>query len=86
MRSRTPSGPIPTLASTARSGHALIVWCKACQRHVEFTPTAIVQLAEKHGADLTLLDWRSRLKCSECGSREIDMVVGRGGPQRGINR
>jgi hypothetical protein len=80
-----PPGPPATLGGTARSGHSLIVVCKACRRQVEFTPVAVAQLAEKHGAELTLLDWRDRLKCSECDCREIEMVVGRGGPQRGID-
>jgi hypothetical protein len=26
-------------------------------------------------AKVKLLDWRKKLVCSECGSREIDMVV-----------
>jgi hypothetical protein len=30
---------------------------------------------ERYGPELTLLDWRERLVCSQCGSREIDMVV-----------
>jgi hypothetical protein len=36
--------------------------------------------AERFGAEMTLRDWRERLVCSKCGSREIDMVVT--GPKR----
>jgi hypothetical protein len=27
-----------------------------------------------HGAETPVLDWRERLICSKCGSREIDMA------------
>ena len=33
------------------------------------------EMAERYGADTSILDWRERLVCSECGSREVDMVV-----------
>ena len=32
-------------------------------------------MATRYGAERPLLDWRERLVCSKCGSREIDMVV-----------
>jgi hypothetical protein len=32
-------------------------------------------MAARYGAELAVLDWRERLICSKCGSREIDMVV-----------
>jgi hypothetical protein len=28
-----------------------------------------------YGAEMTVPEWRDRLVCSKCGSREIDMVV-----------
>jgi hypothetical protein len=31
--------------------------------------------AQRYGAEMTLSDWRERLVCSACGSREIDMIV-----------
>jgi hypothetical protein len=31
--------------------------------------------AQRYGAEMTLPEWRERLVCSKCGSREIDMVV-----------
>jgi hypothetical protein len=50
----------------------LIVWCKACQHQVE--PDAAEQ-SERYGAEMPVPEWRERLVCSKCGSREIDMVV-----------
>jgi len=29
----------------------------------------------RYGAEMTVPDWRERLVCSQCGSRDIDMVV-----------
>jgi hypothetical protein len=32
-------------------------------------------MAQRYGAETPVLDWRERLVCSTCGSRQIDMVV-----------
>jgi hypothetical protein len=32
-------------------------------------------MAARYGAETPVLDWRERLVCSKCGSREIDMVM-----------
>jgi hypothetical protein len=32
-------------------------------------------MAERYGADTAVPEWRKRLVCSKCGSREIGMVV-----------
>jgi hypothetical protein len=32
-------------------------------------------MAERYGADMTVPEWRERLVCSQCGSRNVDMVV-----------
>jgi hypothetical protein len=66
-----PSQPA-TLGSSADAGVRLIVWCRDCRHQVEPDPAEQVQ---HHGAEMTLPDWRERLVCSKCGSREIDMVV-----------
>ena len=50
----------------------LIVWCKACGHQVE--PDAD-EMAARYGADPSVLDWRDRLVCSECGGRQVDIVV-----------
>jgi hypothetical protein len=50
----------------------LIVWCKACGHQVEPDPAEMVA---RYGAETPVLNWRDRLVCSSCGSREVDMVV-----------
>jgi hypothetical protein len=69
------SGRPATLGSTAQAHLRLIVWCKSCRHQVEIETEAIEALAEQHGAETTLLDWAARLRCSACGSREVDFVV-----------
>jgi hypothetical protein len=61
-----------TLGNAAAAKAHLIVWCKACGHQVEPDPA---QHAQRYGAETTVPDWRERLVCSRCGSREIDMVV-----------
>jgi hypothetical protein len=50
----------------------LIVWCKSCQHQVEPDPA---EMARQYGSETSVLDWRGRLVCSRCKSREVDMVV-----------
>jgi len=61
-----------TLGNPAAARVRLIVWCKACGHRAEPDPA---EIAQRYGADTTVLDWRERLVCSACGSRNIDMVV-----------
>jgi hypothetical protein len=61
-----------TLGAAAAAGVRLIVWCKACQYQAEPNPA---EMAERYGAETTVLDWREKLVCSQCGSRRVDMVV-----------
>jgi hypothetical protein len=35
-------------------------------------------MTERYGANTSVLDWRERLVCSRCGSRQADMVVEQG--------
>jgi hypothetical protein len=60
------------LGNAAAARVRLIVWCKACQHQVK--PDAAEQ-SERYGAEMPVPEWRERLVCSKCGSREIDMVV-----------
>jgi hypothetical protein len=32
-------------------------------------------MAERYGADTSVLDWHKRLVCSSCGGCEIDLVL-----------
>jgi len=61
-----------TLGNAARARVTLIVWCKACRHRVEPDPA---EQAERYGGDTPVPEWRDRLVCSQCGSRDIDMVV-----------
>ena len=61
-----------TLGNAATARVRFIVWCKACQHQVEPDPA---EQAERHGAEMPVIEWHERLVCSQCGSREIDMVV-----------
>ena len=70
MKSRP--GPPMTLGNAAAARVRLIVWCKACGHRVEPDPA---EMALRYGADISVPEWRERLLCSECGSRNVDMVV-----------
>ena len=61
-----------TMGNAATARVRLIVWCKACRHRVEPDPA---EMAERYGVDMAVPEWRERLVCSKCGSREIDMVV-----------
>ena len=61
-----------TLGGAAAAGVRIIVWYKACQRQVEPDPA---ELAERRGANVSVPEWRERLVCSSCGSRDIDLVL-----------
>jgi hypothetical protein len=69
---KSEPGPPMTLGAAAAADVRLIVWCKDCQHQVEPDPA---EMAARYGAETPVLDWRERLVCSKCGSREIDMVV-----------
>ena len=61
-----------TLGVAAAAGVRLIVWCKGCQHQVEPDPS---EIAARYGAKTSVLEWRERLICSQCGGRQVDMVV-----------
>jgi hypothetical protein len=65
-------GPPMTLGNAAAAKVRLIVWCRDCGRQIEPDPA---EMAERHGAETAVIDWRTRLLCSGCGSRQIDFVV-----------
>jgi len=69
---KSQSGSPMTLGAAAAAQVRLIVWCKTCQHQVEPDPA---KMAAQYGADTSVLDWRERLVCSCCGSRDADMVV-----------
>jgi len=64
-----PGAPM-TLGAVVAAG--LIVWYRECGHEVEPDPA---EMAARYGAETPEPDWRERLVCSKCGSREIDIVV-----------
>ena len=70
-RDKGESAPM-TLGQALAAQVRLIVWCKECQHQVE--PDSAEQ-ARRYGDGISVLDWRERLACSRCGSRQVDMVV-----------
>ena len=48
------------------------VLLQTLQHQVELDPA---EMAARYGADTSVLDWRERLVCSECGGRQVDFVV-----------
>jgi hypothetical protein len=69
---KSEPGPPMTLGNAATARVRLIVWCRDCRHQVEPDPA---EQAQRYGAEMTVPEWRDRLVCSKCGSREIDMVV-----------
>jgi hypothetical protein len=61
-----------TLRNAAAARVRLIVWCKACRHRVELDPG---EMSARYGASTSVPDWRTRLVCASCGSRDADMVV-----------
>lgn len=61
-----------TLGAAAAAGVRLIVWCKECRHQVEPDPA---EMATRYGAETSVLVWRERLVCSQCGGRRVDMVL-----------
>jgi hypothetical protein len=69
---KSTPGPPMTLDNAAAARVRLIVWCRACRRQVEPDPA---EQAQRYGAEMPVLEWRERLVCSQCGGRQVDMVV-----------
>jgi hypothetical protein len=69
---KSEPGRLATLGSSAAASVRFIVWCRDCRHQVEPDPA---EQAQRYGAEMTIPEWRDRLVCSKCGSREIDMVV-----------
>ena len=61
-----------TLGNAATAKVRLVLWCRDCQHQVEPDPAVH---AARYGAELPVIDWVKRLKCSRCGSRRVDFVA-----------
>jgi len=74
MRRKRPgseSGPL-TLGQALAARVRVHVRCKACGHRAE---PGLAQQAERIGAEITVIDWAKRLRCSACGARQVDFVV-----------
>ena len=61
-----------TVVVAATAKVCLIVWCKVCRHQVEPDPA---EHAARYGAELPVIDWVKRLRCSQCGSRSVDFLL-----------
>jgi hypothetical protein len=69
---KSDPGPPMTLGNAAAAQVRLIMWCLDCRHQVEPDPA---EQPQRYGAETTILDWRKRLVCGQCGSHNVDMVV-----------
>jgi hypothetical protein len=62
-----------TLGAAAKTSESLIVWCRGpdCQHQNKADPADIAWI---FGADLAVAEWRKRLVCSRCGSRDVEVL------------
>jgi hypothetical protein len=72
LRPGVVRGPQMTLASAVAAKLRLMVRCKTCGHRSEPDPA---EQARWYGPDTTVPEWRRRLVCLRCGSREVDMAV-----------
>jgi hypothetical protein len=62
-----------TLGAVAKTSASLIVWCRDPDcRHENHADAAVV--ARVFGTDLRVAEWRKRLVCSRCGSRDVEVL------------
>lgn len=74
------SGRPATLGTMARGSHDLFARCNSCLHQISFGPAEMAVFAERYGPDTLLYGWAKRLRCSRCGSRDVDSVVSGTGP------
>jgi hypothetical protein len=62
-----------TLGAAAKTSETLIVWSRDPHcRHENRADAAVV--ARTFGSDLTVAEWRKRLICSRCGTRDVEVL------------
>ena len=60
-----------TLGNAAKTRSRFVVWSRDCRQQTEPDPA---EMAARYGASTTVPDWRKRLVCLQCGSKDIDTV------------
>jgi hypothetical protein len=61
-----------TLDEAAKTTAQMFVWCRTCGHQNQTDPAG---LAQQLGDKTSLRAWRVRLVCSQCGSRDVEMVL-----------
>ena len=62
-----------TLGAAARTAERLIIWCRDPDcRHENHADAAVV--ARVFGPGLRVAEWRKRLICSRCGTRDVEVL------------
>tara|TARA_R100001129_G_scaffold181565_1_gene161047 strand:- start:2221 stop:2505 length:285 start_codon:yes stop_codon:yes gene_type:complete len=71
---------LDTIADYSRHGYALRVDCRRCRRVEVLHPLKITLLCQQRGWSKQMFALERRLRCSQCGSREVRL-----GPAFGSN-
>lgn len=64
--------PPMTRGNAASARVRPVVWCRDCRHQAEPDPA---EMARRYGAEMPVPEWHARLRCGQCGSRNVDMVV-----------
>lgn len=73
MRKRPTSNA--TIRGTAYFGYIVTAWCNSCHHHVDLDMRALARrLGPEHGA--LHADLVPKLKCENCHSKKIGLIVG----------
>lgn len=65
------------LGDAVRDGRRLWAFCEECRHQAYLDPAALAQIL---GYDATIYRLRTRLRCSNCRGRAVDVRVDYGGP------
>ena len=65
------------LGDAVRDGHPLWVFCEACCHSATVDPARV---AARVGYDCPVPELKRRMRCSQCGSRQVDVRVKYEGP------
>lgn len=68
-----------SLGDLVRLGDTLTVSCLYCRHSARLKPADVAALARRLGEDFAAPDLPRRFKCSQCGSRRVDVKKGEPG-------
>jgi Zn finger protein HypA/HybF involved in hydrogenase expression len=67
---------LDTISDFTRHGYSLRVDCRSCKRLVIIDPRKITLLCQRRNWSRQLAAVERRLRCSQCGSRDVRLVPG----------